>query len=214
MVSNAFAHLDRRRDFVEFSWFVMIALEVCMGHVKDLIVAKNSERIQNAQDFINERSHTLFDLNYDAEARRKYFRKIQITCGAIAVVCINMFLMVSIPNEQIDELFALPSTIPFSAVLYLHFKLTLSPAWPCKIVSTTALITSILDGFKTELQIFAHELGRTVKHAQSDTLKQIPSSGPPCGREFDGILFKNLRKHILQHIRLHVKLLEYEVAVS
>ena len=208
LFSNAIAHLDRRDNFGEFSWFLMIALEVFMGHVKDFIVAKYTDEIEHAQHFLNKQATIVLDSVYDRQRRKSYFRKIQIVCAAIGLVSLNMLLMMTIPSAQIDELFALSSSIPLSNVLYYFFKFTISPAWPCKIISSTALITSILDGFKTEMMIFANDLESTVQHSESSCFGRIPVSGTQRNQNIDEDSFRNLQHHIYRKISRHVELLE------
>ncbi|EJY57555.1 AAEL017347-PA [Aedes aegypti] len=208
LIMNAFAHLDRRNNFSEFSWFVMIALEVVMGHVKDLIVARNSEKIQDAQNFINKRMTIVSDEVFEPGTRKTFFRKVQIMCGATGMVALNMILMMTIPNKQIDELFALPSWIAFSSVLSYIFKFTISPPWPCKIICGTVLLTSILEGFKTELLVFANDLGNTVDRARPTVFQQFPDSETYQRKDSEEVVFKNLQQHIPQKIMRHIELLE------
>lgn len=212
---NAIEHLDPRNDLISSIWYATIAVEAFMGHGKDFLLYQHSDRIKNARNFINGRSTGITEGSFDSNARKRYFRYIQMTCSTMFfIICVQVFIMM-IPNSQLKEMTDVPGFVRtlapswLSDGLYYLFKITVAPIWLCKVLCSTALPISLLVGFRTEFTIFANELENILDQVRSDIDQHPTVSTGPNHSQDQAVFFKNLEQHVYQCIKRHIELLEY-----
>lgn len=212
---NAIEHLDPRNDLIATIWYATIGVEAFVGHGKDFLLYHHSDRIKNARNFINGQSTVGTEGSFDSNARKRYFRFIQVMCSTMFfIICMQVFIMI-IPNSQLKEITDVPGFVRTHAPSWLSdglfylFTITVAPIWLCKVLCSTALAISLLVGFRTEFTIFSNGLGNILDQVRSD-IDQHPtvSTGPNHSKDQE-VFFKYLEQHVYQSIKCHIELLEY-----